>query len=69
MHKYREATIGLILCQSKNKITVEYALRDIHKPLGVAAYQLLSELPEALQNELPDAEELTKRLNLKTDED
>lgn len=64
-----EATIGLILCQSKNKITVEYALRDIHKPLGVAAYQLLSELPEALQNELPDAEELTKRLNLKTDED
>jgi len=66
-HAQDEQTIGLILCKSKNKITVEYALRDIQKPLGVAAYKLLSELPEALQNELPDADEIAKKLNLETD--
>ena len=63
-HAQDEQTIGLILCKSKNKITVEYALRDIQKPLGVAAYKLLSELPAALQDELPDAEEIARKLNL-----
>lgn len=66
-HKQDEPTIGLILCKSKNKLTVEYALRDIQKPLGVAAYKLMSELPESLQSELPDAEELSRRLNLDTE--
>jgi predicted nuclease of restriction endonuclease-like (RecB) superfamily len=63
-HEQDESTIGLILCKSKNKITVEYALRDLRKPMGVAAYRLLSELPESLQHELPDAEEIASRLKL-----
>lgn len=68
-HAQDEQTIGLVLCQSKNKITVDYALRDMHKPLGVAAYQLLSTLPEALQKELPVAEEIARRLHLDDLED
>lgn len=66
-HGQDEQTIGLILCKSKNKITVEYALRDIHKPLGVAAYKLLRELPDALQDELPNADEIARKLNLSAD--
>ena len=30
-------SIGLILCKSKNEVVVEYALRDMNKPIGVAA--------------------------------
>lgn len=28
-------TIGLILCKGKDRVTVEYALRDSAKPLGI----------------------------------
>jgi predicted nuclease of restriction endonuclease-like (RecB) superfamily len=35
-----EPTIGLLLCASKSKVKVEYAMRGLSKPLGVASYQL-----------------------------
>ena len=35
-----EPTIGLLLCASKSKVKVEYAMRGLDKPLGVATYQL-----------------------------
>jgi predicted nuclease of restriction endonuclease-like (RecB) superfamily len=35
-----EPTIGLLLCASKSNIKVEYAMRGLTKPLGVASYQL-----------------------------
>ena len=31
-------SIGLILCKGKAKTTVEYALRDTNKPIGVSSY-------------------------------
>ncbi len=34
-------TIGLLLCKSSNKVVVEYALKDLNKPIGVATYKLL----------------------------
>jgi len=33
-------SIGILLCKKKDKIEVEYALRDINKPLGVSEYRL-----------------------------
>lgn len=33
-------TVGLIICQSYDKTIVEWSLKDIEKPLGVASYQL-----------------------------
>ncbi|MDR2204551.1 MAG: PDDEXK nuclease domain-containing protein [Flavobacteriaceae bacterium] len=35
-----EPTIGLLLCASKNNVKVEYAMRGLTKPLGVASYEL-----------------------------
>lgn len=35
-----EPTIGLLLCASKSNVKVEYAMRGLDKPLGVASYQL-----------------------------
>lgn len=51
-------TIGIILCKSKNKVTAEYALRDVHKPMGIAEYNLTSAIPADLQSDLPSIEDL-----------
>jgi len=56
------ATIGILLCKSKNKVVAEYALRDSGKALGVAEYQLQSALPDVLQTNLPTIEELEQAL-------
>jgi predicted nuclease of restriction endonuclease-like (RecB) superfamily len=57
-----QPTIGLLLCKSKDKLVVEYALSDIHKPIGVSEYQLTKSLPENLKPSLPSVEELEREL-------
>ena len=51
-------TIGLILCQTKDRVVAEYALRDIHKPIGVAEYELTRALPARLASSLPSIESI-----------
>jgi predicted nuclease of restriction endonuclease-like (RecB) superfamily len=55
-------TIGLLLCKSRNKIVAEYALRNVHSPIGVAEYQLVASLPKELKTELPSIEEIEAML-------
>lgn len=57
-----QPAIGLILCREKNRVIVEYALRDLSKPIGVSAYQLTRALPETLQGSLPTIEEIEAEL-------
>ena len=63
-----QRTIGLILCRSKSDITVEYALQDIQKPIGVATYQLKEDLPEPLRNSLPSIEQIEMELQIAASE-
>jgi len=51
-------SIGIILCQSKERTIVEYALRDSSRPIGVAAYRMVSSLPEELSGQLPEPEQV-----------
>ena len=51
-------TIGILLCKEKDKLTAEYALKDINKPIGVSEYKILQDIPEYLQSQLPKAEEI-----------
>lgn len=53
-----EPTIGLLLCKTRDRVVVEYALSDIHKPMGVSEYQLTRALPDNLKPSLPSIEEL-----------
>jgi predicted nuclease of restriction endonuclease-like (RecB) superfamily len=55
-------TIGLILCQGKDRLVAEYALSGIDKPIGVSTYQLTRALPRSLQSALPTVEELEAEL-------
>lgn len=61
-HETDQHTIGLILCQTKDRILAEYALRDIHKPIGVSDYELTRALPEDLQSALPTIAEIEAEL-------
>jgi len=63
-------SIGLILCKGKAKTTVEYALRDTNKPIGVSSYQYTLELPHPLQGEMPSIEDLADAIDqIKEDQD
>lgn len=57
-HEIKDAsdnpTIGLLLCQSSNKMMVEYCLKDSKKPMGVAEYHTL---PKEYENLLPSPEQ------------
>ena len=57
-------SIGIILCRSKKKTIVEYTLRDSNKPIGVGAYQVVTELPAHLTSELPAPEQVEKLLEI-----
>jgi predicted nuclease of restriction endonuclease-like (RecB) superfamily len=57
-----EPTIGIILCRSKDKTTVEYALQGSQQPIGVSTYQFQSQLPDAFKDRLPTIEQLEMEL-------
>lgn len=54
--------IGIILCKTKDRTIVEYALRESNKPIGVATYQILDRLPQELQDQLPNPEQIAQLL-------
>ena len=55
-----QPSIGIILCAEKSDIEVEYALKSKANPIGVAEYQLQTQLPAELQGKLPSAEQFAK---------
>ncbi len=52
-------SIGILLCKSKSKLTVEYALEIVNRPMGVATYSY-TELPEDIAKNLPDEEQFRR---------
>lgn len=61
---HENPAIGIIVCKSKNRTIVEYALKDSTKPIGVATYSISTEVPEAWKKLLPTAEQLEKHFHL-----
>jgi YhcG PDDEXK nuclease domain len=61
-HESDQPTIGLILCQTTDRVFAEYTLRDIHKPIGVADYEFTHALPQELASILPSIEEIETEL-------
>jgi len=52
-------TIGIILCKERNRIFVEYALRDLAKPISISRYvtRLIEELPSQI-NSKPEKKDM-----------
>jgi len=62
-HEHDTPSIGIILCQDKKKLLVEYALRGMNRPIGVSGYELTRTLPTALESALPSIEEIEAELS------
>lgn len=60
---HENPSIGIVLCKSANQAYAEYAVRDYNKPMGVATYKTLSDMPMDMQQILPDIEELKKLMD------
>ena len=65
-HPDDKPTIGLLLCKSKNEVVIEYALRNLKSPVGVAEWEtaIVEELPTDLQASLPTIEEIEAGLGI-----
>jgi predicted nuclease of restriction endonuclease-like (RecB) superfamily len=68
LHPSDEPSIGLILCKSKKKLIVEYALRDIKTPMGIAEFRHLEQRPAEFKGSLPTVEEIEAELTVEEPE-
>ena len=66
-HENDNPTIGILLCKTRDKLTAEYALKDINKPIGVSEYKLSDFVPAELIDTLPSAEDIEKRIRMELD--
>ena len=64
-HETDNPSIGILLCKERDKLTAEYALKDINKPIGVSEYKLSDFVPSELADALPSAEDIEKRIKAK----
>ena len=61
-HATDQPTIGLILCQTQDRLLAEYSFAGIDKPIGISTYELTRSLPPNLRSALPTVEELEAEL-------
>lgn len=61
-HSSDNPTIGMILCQDRNQVVAEYALKGIDKSIGISEYTLTQALPQEFRSSLPSIEEIEREL-------
>ena len=63
-HNDDQPSIGLLLCKERDRLIVEYALRDVKKPIGVAEWRtrLVESLPKKLRSSLPTVRQIEAEL-------
>jgi predicted nuclease of restriction endonuclease-like (RecB) superfamily len=59
---HENPSIGIVLCKTRKGRVVEYAFRDMTKPMGVAVYKTAEKLPPEYKNVLPDVKRLKELL-------
>lgn len=57
-------SIGLLLCKGKDKLTVEYSLKSVDKPIGVSSYQISKYLPKNVLESLPTEEDINLHIDI-----
>jgi hypothetical protein len=68
--QFRHATdnpsIGLILCQERDRLVAEYALRGMKSPIGISEYELTRALPKEFRSILPSTAQIEAELTERT---
>jgi predicted nuclease of restriction endonuclease-like (RecB) superfamily len=60
--QWENPSIGILICKSKDRTIVEYALKVASKPVGVATYRMVTALPPELQSQLPAPDDIARLL-------
>ena len=60
---HENPAVGIIICKSKSRTIVEYALKDSTKPIGIATYSITGTLPEKYKMQLPYTEAIAAKLS------
>jgi predicted nuclease of restriction endonuclease-like (RecB) superfamily len=60
--EFDQPSIGLLICQDKNKVIAEYALKDVNKPIGISEYKLTESIPKNLKGTLPTIADIEREL-------
>ncbi|MCG2719829.1 MAG: DUF1016 domain-containing protein, partial [Nanoarchaeota archaeon] len=63
--KNENPSLGIIICKSKDRTIVEYALKESKKPIGVATYKITSKLPKKLSRYFPSKTKIVEKLEWK----
>jgi hypothetical protein len=61
--KGENPSIGIIICKTKRRTIVEYALKNTKSPVGVADYTLSNTLPKDMKGLLPSPDDIVKSLS------
>jgi len=62
-HATDAPTIGLILCQTQDRLLAEYSFAGIDQPIGISTYELTRALPARLRSVLPTVEQIEAELS------
>lgn len=62
--EHENPSIGIIVCKSKDKTIVEYALKDTTQPIGISTYKTTKTLPKEMKKYLPSPDEIIEKLNI-----
>ncbi|MBL1212915.1 MAG: DUF1016 domain-containing protein [Ignavibacteriae bacterium] len=55
-------SIGIIICKEKNRLIVDYALKDTKQPIGITEYKITNRLPKDLKKYLPSISEIKEKI-------
>jgi hypothetical protein len=55
-------SIGIIICKEKNRLIVDYALKDTKQPIGITEYKITNRLPKDLKKYLPSISEIKDKI-------
>ena len=64
---HENPSIGILLCQEADHAYAEYAVKDYTKPMGIATYKTLDDMPENMRKALPDMQKMMALLNKQED--
>lgn len=62
--EYDNPTIGLLLCQDKDRLTVDYSLKSINVPIGVSSFEIEKYIPKDILDKLPTEEDINLHLEI-----
>ncbi|NDD59352.1 MAG: DUF1016 family protein, partial [Chlamydiae bacterium] len=64
-HPDDQPSIGILICKTKSKVKVEYALRNCKSPISVSSYEtkIYKTLPKKFKSSLPTVEEIEAELS------